>query len=56
MVIQMMATEAFQKHDDVSHDESDLIGARLKLIIQHHHYGRSHNILAHNNTRPKEDQ
>lgn len=33
MVIQMVATKVFQKHD-----ESDLIGAWLKLIIQYHHW------------------
>lgn len=37
MVIQMVATKVFRKHD-VAHDESDLIGAWFKLIIQYHHW------------------
>ncbi len=37
MVIQMVATKVFQKHD-VAHDESDLIGAWPKLLIQYHHW------------------
>lgn len=37
MVIQMVATKVFQKHD-VAYDESDLIGAWLELIIQYHYW------------------
>lgn len=37
MVIQMEATKVFREHD-VAHDESDLIGAWLQLIIQYHHW------------------
>ena len=37
MVIQVVAAKVLQKHD-VAHDESDLIGAWLKLIIQYHRW------------------
>lgn len=33
----MAASNVFQQHD-VAHDESDLIEAWLKLIIQSHHW------------------
>lgn len=33
----MVASEVLQKRD-VQHDESDLIGVWLKLIIQYHHW------------------
>lgn len=36
-VIQRVAAEVFHKHN-VAHDELDLIGAWLKLIIQYHQW------------------
>lgn len=33
----MVATKVFQKRD-VTHDESDLIGTWLELILQYHHW------------------